>query len=77
MSTSTVPARALLLVALLATHAAAQGHPDHATPRAELGSVHFPTSCRPEVAPSFDRVVFGNSVATARGLAQSPTQIWT
>ena len=39
-------------------HAAAQGH-EHAqaSPREQLGSVHFQTSCSPAVAPRFDRAV--------------------
>ncbi len=47
--------RAVLLVALLATRASAQAHAEHAG--AGLGTVHFSTSCRPEVAPRFDRAV--------------------
>jgi len=36
----------------------AQGHEhDHAHPAASLGSVRFPTSCRPEVAADFERAV--------------------
>lgn len=49
--------RAALCVALLATRAAAQAHAEHAGTDAGLGTVHFPTSCRPEVAPRFDRAV--------------------
>jgi hypothetical protein len=49
------PARALLLAALLAAPAAAQ-EPHH--PAGErLGTVHFATSCRPDVAPAFDRAI--------------------
>ncbi len=53
------PLRAALLAALLATslstRAVAQAHAGHAG--GGLGTVHFPTSCRPEVAPRFDRAV--------------------
>jgi hypothetical protein len=53
--------RALVLAALLAsalaTGAAAQAHSHAASTSEGLGTVHFPTSCRPSVAPSFDRAV--------------------
>ncbi len=51
------PLLAPLLTAPLATRAAAQAHREHAGPGAGLGTVHFPTSCRPAVAPRFDRAV--------------------
>ncbi|HEU4631717.1 MAG TPA: hypothetical protein VFS08_18355 [Gemmatimonadaceae bacterium] len=57
MSAITVPARALVLVALLASRAGAQGLPHQATTHEQLGTVHVPTSCRAEVAPTFDRAV--------------------
>ena len=52
----TTAIRALLLVTLLGTPALAQ---DHHAPRAseKLGTVHFPTSCAPAVAPRIDRAV--------------------
>ena len=56
---STVAAALLaaLLAAPLAGPAAAQVHPHPAAAGEGLGTVHFPTSCRPEVAPRFDRAV--------------------
>ncbi len=48
-------ARAALLAALLPGSIAAQGHPHPAG--GGLGTVHFATSCRPAVAPQFDRAV--------------------
>ena len=52
----TTEVRALLLVALLGGPALAQDH--HASHPAErLGTVHFPTSCSPAVAPRIDRAV--------------------
>ena len=57
MTGITAPVRALLFAALLASRAAAQAHPHPAGTSEGLGTVHFPTSCRPEVAPQFDRAV--------------------
>ncbi len=57
MTGSTAPVRALLFVALLASRAGAQAHRHPAGTSEGLGTVHFPTSCRPEVAPQFDRAV--------------------
>lgn len=48
-------ARALLLAAVLPGPIAAQGHPHSAGDG--LGTVHFATSCRPSVAPQFNRAV--------------------
>ena len=46
---------ASLLAVLPCRRAAAQDH-DHARPGASgVGTVHFATSCRPAVAPRFDR----------------------
>lgn len=45
---------ALLAALLLPASIAAQGHTH---PAGGLGTVHFPTSCRPAVAPGFDRAV--------------------
>ena len=45
---------------LVAPPAAAQD--DHHAPASsveQLGTVHFPTSCRPDVAPKFDRAMRG------------------
>ena len=59
----TAPDRARLLAiaaalaALLAGRASAQAHPHPAAASEGLGTVHFPTSCRPTVAPRFDRAV--------------------
>ena len=55
---SVVP-RAMLLVVLLAARASTQPvRAPNAAPHAErLGTVHFATSCRAEVAPRFDRAV--------------------
>jgi hypothetical protein len=47
---------ALLLLALAAIPLAAQQH-DHARAAEQLGTVHFPTSCAPATAPTFDRGV--------------------
>ncbi|HEX7241785.1 MAG TPA: hypothetical protein VF263_16005, partial [Longimicrobiaceae bacterium] len=47
--------RAALLAALLPGTIAAQGHTH--PPGGGLGTVHFATSCRPAVAPGFDRAV--------------------
>ncbi|MFL5522466.1 MAG: hypothetical protein ACJ8B6_16120 [Gemmatimonadales bacterium] len=61
---------ALLLLALLASPVAAQQH-EHQQGAEQLGTVHFPTSCRAAVAPTFDRGVallhsfeFGASIRT-------------
>ena len=48
---------ALLLSVPISTRAAAQAHPRHTVPGAGLGTVRFPTSCSPVVAPRFDRAV--------------------
>ena len=56
MSRVTTPLRAIALAALLAPAAAAQDH--HAAHAGEkLGTVRFPTSCAPAVAPRMDRAV--------------------
>ncbi|MEJ7812751.1 MAG: hypothetical protein WKG32_20220, partial [Gemmatimonadaceae bacterium] len=57
MTRITAPVRALLVAALLGSRAAAQAHPHPAGTSEGLGTVHFPTSCRPSVAPPFDRAV--------------------
>ena len=49
--------RAVLLSALLATRAAAQAPARHVGADSGLGTVHFATSCRLEVAPRFDHAV--------------------
>src|SRR3954471_24972335 len=50
-------ARVSLLAVLTCRPAAAQDHdPAHPAPGG-LGTVHFATSCRPAVAPQFDRAV--------------------
>jgi len=50
--------RAALLLLVVAGRAAAQEHAHgHGTARPELGAVHFQTSCRPALAPQFDRAV--------------------
>jgi hypothetical protein len=52
----TITNRALLLAGLLGGPALAQGH--HTSQASEkLGTVHFPTSCAPAVAPRVDRAV--------------------
>src|SRR5579863_9252993 len=48
---------ALFAFLLFATLAAAQEEHHHALSEEEVGSVHFSTSCRPELAPSFNRAV--------------------
>ena len=48
---------AMLLAALISTRGAAQDHAQHAGTDERLGTVHFSTSCRPEVARRFDRAV--------------------
>ncbi|HET7584330.1 MAG TPA: hypothetical protein VFK13_05450 [Gemmatimonadaceae bacterium] len=53
----TTAPRALLLSLLLASPVAAQDHAHATGAHDSLGSVHFPTSCRPDVAPRFDRAV--------------------
>ncbi len=72
---------AALLGALLPTPAAAQAHAAHPGTDVGLGTVHFPTSCRPEVGPRFDRAVallhsfeFGASIrGFSEVLAADPT----
>ena len=75
MSHATMAARrAISLVALLAGPAAAQDH--HAGHASEkLGTVRFPTSCAPAVAPLMDRAVallhsfeFGGSIRAFEGV---------
>jgi hypothetical protein len=53
----TAPIRALLLTALLGSRAGAQAHAHPAGASEGLGTVHFPTSCRPSVAAPFDHAV--------------------
>jgi len=48
---------ALRAVALVAALACAVGAQEHQHTAERLGTVHFATSCRPEVAPAFDRAV--------------------
>lgn len=48
---------ATLLVSVLASGLAAQEHAHAPTADQGLGTVHFPTSCRGDVAPKFDRAV--------------------
>ena len=62
-------AHTVLLLALIANPLAAQEH-HHTASVERLGTVHFPTSCRAEVAPLFDRGIallhsfeFGASIA--------------
>ena len=47
----------VLLVVLAAGGAGAQGHPHPPATGDGLGTVHFPTSCAPAVAPRFDRAM--------------------
>src|SRR5207244_3236416 len=47
---------AFFLLTVPAFHAYAQDHPHHDSAE-KLGTVHFPTSCNPKVAPQFDRAV--------------------
>ncbi|HEX7938883.1 MAG TPA: hypothetical protein VF483_07795, partial [Gemmatimonadaceae bacterium] len=47
---------ALALVAAFSSNAFAQEHA-HGAPDEQLGSVHFMTTCKPSVAPQFDRAV--------------------
>jgi hypothetical protein len=52
--------RASLAIALLAVRAALGVAQEHAHPRdstEKLGTVQFPTSCNPDVAPQFNRAV--------------------
>ena len=63
-------AAVLLTLPTLASSAQEHTHPQGA-PTGEFGTVHFPTSCRPTVAPQFDRAVaqlhsfeFGASIRT-------------
>ena len=55
MRYTSIMLHALMLTALLAVGASAQDHAGHA--REKLGTVHFPTSCAPAVAPRMDRAV--------------------
>ena len=51
-------ARVSLLLVAVAAGANAQAHgADHGASMERLGAVHFPTSCKPAVTPSFDRAV--------------------
>jgi len=50
-------ATALLACLLFTTVAAAQEEHHHALSEEEVGSVHFSNSCRPDLAPSFNRAV--------------------
>ena len=56
MRSITSPLCTLALAALLSRAASAQGHPAAHTVE-KLGTVHFPTSCAPAVAPQIDRAV--------------------
>ena len=74
----TVLARAVLLAASLPNRAVAQAHPHPAGGSEGLGTVHFPTSCHPRVAPAFDRAVallhsfeFGAAIRAFDGVAAS------
>src|SRR4051812_42537636 len=49
--------RRVAVLLLLASTARAQEHAHSAPTREQLGIVHFPTSCKPAVAASFDRSV--------------------
>ena len=51
-----VAAVLLLTVPAVAAHPQGHAHPQDA-PAEKLGTVHFPTSCSPSVAPRFDRAV--------------------
>jgi hypothetical protein len=56
MTRVTTALRAIAFATLAAAPAAAQDH--HAAHASEkLGTVHFPTSCAPAVAPRMDRAV--------------------
>ncbi len=64
-------AAAAVLVTVLTQSASAQEHVHPGAPTAEFGTVHFATSCSPQVAPRFDRAVallhsfeFGASIRT-------------
>ena len=51
-------ARVSFLLVAVAAGANAQAHgADHGASMERLGAVHFPTSCKPAVTPSFDRAV--------------------
>src|SRR5689334_12385603 len=52
----TTALRAIAMMTLAAVPAAAQD-PHDAHPSEKLGTVHFPTSCAPAVAPRMDRAV--------------------
>jgi hypothetical protein len=62
---------AVVIIACLASATLpAQEHPHPARGQEKLGTVHFPTSCAPRVAPTFDRAIallhsfeFGASIA--------------
>ena len=56
MSRSLTLSNAALALLVLAARLPAQGHA-HAGNAEQLGTVHFPTSCSPAVAPTFDRGV--------------------
>jgi hypothetical protein len=65
-----VTAMATVVLLTLATSAHSQEHAHPGTAE-QLGSVHFPTSCRPQVGAQFDRGVallhsfeFGGSIRT-------------
>jgi tetratricopeptide (TPR) repeat protein len=51
------PVLACLVAVSLAGPASAQQHEHEGAPPERLGTVHFPTSCRADVQPAFDRAV--------------------
>ena len=53
---SVAAAAVLLTIPTFASHSQEHAHPEGA-PTEKLGTVHFATSCRPSVAPQFDRAV--------------------
>lgn len=70
MTRGSVAAAAVLLT-VLTQSASAQEHVHPGAPTAEFGTVHFATSCSPQVTPRFDRAVallhsfeFGASIRT-------------
>ena len=56
MSRSSLMSKSLLALVVLATRLPAQAHA-HPGGAEQLGTVHFATSCRPAVAPTFDRAI--------------------
>ncbi len=75
---TTYMARATVVVLLVSTSSAAQGHTQHRGEQVALGTVHFATSCDPAIAGRFDRGVallhsfeFGAAIDTFQGVLAS------